>query len=124
MSNFITTSGKRVQFEALHIELSLIGFFEGDPLYIREKILGSLRKTIDRKFGNTGLLLIDPPPGPLPLYTFFASFQCNEPIQPGNDCSSLTLVWFADDFPSDLTKELCSRFQGIDWESHAKDGIY
>ena len=122
--SFITSSGKRVHLEALHIELSLIGFMEGDPLYIREEILGRLQKTIDRKLGNTGLLLVEPPPGPLPLYTLYASFHCPEPIQSGNDCSSLTLVWFSDSLPSDLQQELRTRFKDVNWEAYAKDGIY
>jgi|GEM_PF-1357008 len=120
--NFVTTSGKKVHFEALHIEISTLGFLEGGPLIRREIILKRLSQTIRGKFGYTGLLLREPPAGPLPKYAFFASFHCYEPIKPGSDCSSLTIVWFADSLPVDLSKELRTQFQDVNWERHAKDG--
>ena len=120
---FTSNSSKRLKFEALHIELSLLGWLEGDLLFIREKRLSRLEEQVESKFGNSGLLLSEPPPGSLPLYIFYASLVCDEAKQPGYDCSSLTLVWFADSLPADVSKELSARCQNIDWESHAKNGI-
>jgi hypothetical protein len=39
------------------------------------------------------------------------------------NCSSQTLVWFADSIPNDVIGGMDSRFEGIDRESYAKDGI-
>jgi hypothetical protein len=119
---FISTSGRRAQFEAIHVEISLIGVLEGDLLFIRDHLLERMTKTVSRKFGNTGLLLREPPPGPLPTYAFFAQF-CSDPINKEFDGSSLTIVWFSDSIPPDIGRELLLQFQGVDWERYATDGI-
>lgn len=124
LGTFTTSSGRHVSFEALHIEVSTLGWLEGDLLIHRERFLERLPKTIERKFGRTGMLLVEPPPGPLPTYVFNAQFHSEEPVHKGADCSSLTLVWFTETMPADLRSELQSRFSDIDWESHAEDGIY
>lgn len=120
---FTTSSGRRVEFEALHVELSTLGWLEGDLLLQRESFLEKLPKTIDRKFGRTGLQLQEPSPEPLPAYVFHAQFHSGEPVREG-DCSSLTLVWFAESLPTDLPGELRERFKVVDWEAYAADGEY
>lgn len=118
---FITTSGRRAEFEAIAIEISLFGVLEGDPLFLRDHLLERMPETVRRKFGNTGLLLKEPPPGPLPGFAFFAYF-CASPIDEEFDGSALTIVWYSDSIPSDIGSELLLQFQGVDWEKHATDG--
>jgi len=122
--SFSTTSGRKVHFESLSIEESTLGWMEGSLFLHREHTLERLTKTASREFGVAGILLQEPPPGPLPAFMCRASFHCNEPIQPENDCSSLDLVWFSDSLPSDLQQELRSRFKDVNWEAYAKDGCY
>jgi Protein of unknown function (DUF3293) len=122
--SFLTTSGRKVHFESLSIEESNLGWMEGSLFLHREHTLERLTKTAEREFGVAGILLQEPPPGPLPAFKYRASFHCNEPIEPENDCSSLDLVWFSDSLPSDLQLELRSRFKDVNWEAYAKDGIY
>jgi len=124
LEDFLTSSGRKVRFESLHIEISTLGWMEGSLLLHREHTLERLPKTVERRFGNTGLFLYEPPSGRLPAYTLMACFHCLDPIQADFDCSSLTLVWFSDALPSDLQQELRSRFKDVNWEAHAKDGIY
>jgi len=122
--SFSTTSGRKVHFEALHIEESTLGWMEGSLFLHREHTLERLPKTVERQFGRSGILLQEPLVGPLPAFICMACFHCHEPIQPDNDCSSLTIVWFTDSLPADLEQELRSRFKDVNWEAHAKDGIY
>jgi hypothetical protein len=122
--SFSTTSGRKVHFESLCIEESTLGWMEGSLFLYREHTLERLPKTVERQFGGTGILLQEPPPGVLPAFMCMACFHCHEPIQPDNDCSSLTLVWFSDSLPSDLQQELGSRFKDVNWEAYAKDGCY
>ena len=123
--SFSTISGRKVHFEAFHIEESTLGWMEGSLFLHRDHTLERLSKIVERRIGTTtGLLLQEPPPGPLPAFLCMACFHCHEPIQPDNDCSSLTLVWFSDSLSSDLEQELRLRFKDVNWEAHAKDGIY
>jgi len=121
---FITASGKTVKLEAIHLELSLLEWLEGDLLFYRDHFLSRLDERVGERFGNTGLHLSEPPAGPLPLYALYASLHCNKPIQPENDTSSLIMVWFSDSLPADLQQELRARFKDVDWEAYAKDGSF
>ena len=122
--SFSTTSGRKVHFESLSIEESTLGWMEGSLFLHREHTLERLTKAAESESRVAGILLQEPPHGPLPAFKCRASFHCNEPIEPENDCSSLDLVWFSDSLPTDLQQELRSRFKDVNWEAHAKDGIY
>jgi len=121
---FTSSSGRKLFFEQLHIELSGLGFLEGKPELIRAEVLRMIPGRISRKYGNTGLLLREPPAGQLPRFTFFAQLHSHAPIKPGFDCSSMVVVWFAEALPGHLATELAAQINGIDWERHAKDGNY
>lgn len=122
--SFITSSGRKVYFEQLHIRTSSLGFLEGSAAAIRTEVVRRLPTEIARTFGQTGLLLRQPPDGPLPTFTFFVQLHSYTPVKPGADCSSLVVVWFADALPDCLPAELTTQLHGIEWETHAKDGNY
>src|SRR5687768_6009711 len=122
--SFTTSSGRKVYFEQLHIRRSSLGFLEGSAAAIRTEVLRRLPAEVTRTFGQTGLLLREPPDGPLPAFTFFVQLHSYTPVKPGADCSSLVVVWFADALPDCLPAELAAQLQGIQWETYAKDGDY
>ena len=122
--SFTTSSGRKVYFEQLLIRSSTLGFLEGSAASIRAEILRRLPDEVTRIYGQTGLLLRDPPDGPLPAFTFFVQLHSYTPVKLGADCSSLVIVWFADALPDCLPAELVTQLQGIEWERHAKDGNY
>ena len=114
--------GYAVKFEQIEIEVSLLGYLEGDPLYIREKILN---EDIPRRFKNqtSGLILKVPPPGQLPEYAFFVHLISSKLVsqEPYMDYSSLVMVWFQDELPVNLPEALQSQIGEVDWATHAKD---
>jgi hypothetical protein len=122
--SFTTSSGRKVYFEQLRIRASALGFLEGSAASIRSEVLRSLPEEVSRTYGQTGLLLREPPAGPLPAFTFFVQLASYTPVVPGADCSSLVVVWFADALPDCLPAELGTQLQGIEWERYAKDGNY
>jgi hypothetical protein len=122
--SFITSSGRKVYFEQLHVRTSSLGFLEGSAEAIRTEVLRRLPDEVAQTYGRTGLLLREPAAGPLPSYTFFVQLHSYTPVKPGADCSSLVVVWFSDALPDSLSAELATQLQGVEWERYAKDGNY
>lgn len=122
--SFITSSGRKVYFEQLHVRSSSLGFLEGSAETIRTEVLRRLPDEVARTYGRTGLLVREPTAGPLPSYTFFLQLHSYTPVKPGADCSSLVVVWFSDALPDSLSAELATQLQGVEWERYAKDGHY
>jgi len=87
---FLTSSGRKVHSRPSIFEESTLGWMEGSLFLHREKVLERMAKTVERRFGNTGLLLHEPLFGILPAFLCMACFHCHDPIQPDFDSSSLT----------------------------------
>src|ERR1035438_4503125 len=121
--SFTTASGRKVYFQQLHIRTSSLGFLEGSAATIRSEVLRRLPDEIKRTFGQTGLLLREPPAGPLPTFTFLVDLLSYKPVEPGFDCSALVVVWFADALPDSLPTELVRQIEGIEGEKYARDEI-
>jgi hypothetical protein len=121
--SFTTASGRKVYFEQLHIRRSSLCFLAGSAETIRSEVLRRLPDEAECKFGQSGLLLREPPAGRLPIFTFLAELD-GSPIKPGFDCSSLVVVWFADALPDSLSAELTRQIEGIEWEKYARDNLY
>jgi hypothetical protein len=122
--SFTTSSGRRVVFEQLHIRTSTLDFLGGSPERIRSEVLSRLPDEIAHTYGQTGLLVREPAAGSLPTYTFVVHLYSYTPVKPGADCSSLVVVWFANDLPDSLSAELAAQLQGVEWERYAEDGSY
>ena len=61
--SFITSSGRKVYFEQLHVRTSTLGFLEGSAEAIRTEVLRRLPDEVARTYGRTGLLLREPAAG-------------------------------------------------------------
>ncbi len=120
--NLKSKDGFAVKLEQIEIELSLLSYLEGEPLYIREKILN---EDIPRRFENRncGLLVKVPPQGQLPEYAFFMHLISSKLVsqEPYMDYSSLVMVWFQDELPVNLPQALQDQIGEVDWATHAKD---
>ena len=118
----LSKDGYAVKLEQLEVELSLLGYLEGDPLYIREKILN---EDIPRRFKNEtrGLIVRVPPPAPLPEYAIFLHLMSNQLVSQElyMDYSVLVMVWFQDELPVDLPLAIQEQIGEILWKAHAKD---
>ena len=121
---FSTSSGRKLYFDQLHIRTSDLGFLMGSAAAIRTEVLRRLPAEVTRTFGQSGLLLQEPPDGRLPTFTFFVKLHSYTPVKPPADYSSLVVVWFADALPDCLPAELATRLQDIEWDKYAKDGDY
>ncbi|MFZ4682817.1 MAG: hypothetical protein ACOYMS_09960, partial [Terrimicrobiaceae bacterium] len=113
--SFTTGSGRKVYFEQLTIRISSLGFLEGSPERIRSAVLRRLPGEVCGVSGQWGLFLREPPPGPLPAFTFIAQFH-SAPIGAEANSSSLVVVWFANTLPDCLPVELLTQLEGIEWE--------
>jgi hypothetical protein len=123
--SIITKSRRRVYLRQMEIRVSTLDYLAGDPLKIRAHVLEQMPNRVKDKYGQTtGLLLNEPPPGPLPTYAFFVLLRSLEPVKPSADFSSLVVVWFEDSLPENVPAVLAARLDGIDWEKHAVDGEY
>jgi len=102
----------------------VLEFLEGSSERIRVEVLRRLPEEVTKRFGHTGFLLREPPPGLLPAYTFFADLQSCEPVLPGADCSHLVVCWFGGSLPESVRSVVASQLETLDWDRYAKDGQY
>lgn len=121
---FTTGCGRLVHLERLDIRTTTLGIFEGSAETIRAEVLLRIPDEVSSGYGHTGLLLHEPPPGPLPKYTYFTQLQSYVALGPEGDFSSLVVVWFAETLPVDLQAELEAQVQRVEWARWAKDGVY
>lgn len=123
-TRFKLRSGRAVRIQQIYIQLSLLGFLERNPERIRNIILQELPQRARKAVPSWGGIVIrDPPPGPLPLFTVFVDLE-SEPVRSRSHCSSLVVVWFTDTFPRNLYDHIKSQIEGVDWDQYAKDGDY
>ncbi|MDO9507242.1 hypothetical protein [Hydrogenophaga sp.] len=123
-AQFTTGCGREVFLERLDIRTSTLGILEGSAETIRAEVLQRIPDEVSSGYGQTGLLLHEPPPGPLPAFTYFMQLHSYVPLKPDADCSSMVAVWFDDALPADLPGELAAQVRRITWEEHAVDGVY
>jgi hypothetical protein len=121
---FTLASGRDVTLQQFHARASALEFLEGSPELIRAEVLRKLPMEVSERYGHTGFLLREPPPGPLPPYTFFADLHCYEPVHAGADCSHLVVCWFGESLPESIRGAVASQLETLNWERYAKDGHY
>lgn len=121
---FTTGCGREVFLERLDIRTTTLGILEGRAETIRAEVLQRIPVEVCKGYGQTGLLLYEPPPGALPAFTYFMQLHSYDALAPEGDFSSLVAVWFADALPTDLRAELKAQVQRVRWEKHAVDGVY
>lgn len=79
---FKLTSGRDVLLHQFHARSSELEFLEGRPDLIRAEVLRKMPKQVSERYGHTGFLLREPPPGRLPAYTFFADLPVSSRFMP------------------------------------------
>lgn len=121
---FTTGCGREVHLERLDIRTTTLGILEGSAETIRAEVLDRIPDEVSKKYGHTGLLLQQPPPGPLPAFTYFMQLQSYAALTPDGDFSSLVVVWFSDSLPADLQGVLEAQMRRIEWARWAMDGVY
>lgn len=122
--SFTTGCGRLVLLERLDIRTTKLGILEGSAETIRAEVLQRIPGEVSKKYGKTGLLLHEPPPGALPNYTYLMQLHSHDALAPEGDFSSLVAVWFADSLPANLDAEVAAQVRSIEWELHAVDGEY
>jgi len=115
---FKLASGRDVMLQQFHIRATALEFLEGSPDRIRAEVLRKLPAEVSARYGRTGFLLRERPPGPLPAYAFFAELHSYEPIQPGADCSALVVCWFGDRLPESVRSSVNSQLETLDWDRY------
>ncbi len=99
---------------------------EGEPLLIAPQRREYSIKPGDRQGGMRSGIFGDPPEW-LPLVVcvgrFHSTFPCNHPNHDrSKDASSLTVVWYQDDFG--IERRAIEQLKLIDWDEHATDFAY
>jgi hypothetical protein len=121
---FTTGCGRQVCLERLDIRTTTLGYLEGSAETIRAEVLQRIPDEVSKKYGQTGLLLHEPPPGALPAFTYFMQLHSYAALAPEGDFSSLMVVWFDGALPVDLRTELAAQVERVEWSKWAKDGVY
>jgi hypothetical protein len=125
-----TASGRRVILEQFLLERFSLGVLEGRPEMIRKRKLEELPQRIRSRLpGRAGQLILTPPPAKeveVPDWVLAAALHSFDPVHAHTDahCSSLVVVWFTLDVPSDLSTMLREILSRVEWEAHAVDGWY
>lgn len=123
---FRTSSGRSVHISAVHVQTFDRGYLEGRAELIRSQVLAGLPDEVRRIFRGQGIL-VSPCEGrahEYPQWIVVCEFDCSEPVRPEADCSSLIVVWFANDLRWSIPEFVSARIGEIDWERHAVDGWY
>jgi hypothetical protein len=121
---YTTGCGRQVYLERLDIRTTTLGILEGSAETIRAEVLQRIPDEVGSGYGQTGMLLHEPPLGALPAFTYFMQLHSYDPLAPEGDFSSLVAVWFADALPANLQAELVAQVRRIKWDEHAVDGVY
>jgi hypothetical protein len=116
-------SGRKVKLEVFHMQTLDLGWLFGTPELIRRDVLKKMHNQVSPLFGNSGVLMREPPPGPLPLFTCIAALE-SAPLQAEAHVSSLGVCCFTDSLPNDLRSHIVSHIEDVDWDRFAKDGMY
>jgi hypothetical protein len=120
---FTLTSGRDVNLDEFHVHESARGYLQGKPNL--QDALRELPANVSRIFGdNRAVLAREPPPGPLPFYTFYAHLHSSEPLHPEADFSELIICWFDNNLPESVRSCVASQLTTLDWDGHAKDAYF
>jgi hypothetical protein len=120
---FTLASGRDVNLDEFHVHESARGYLQGRPSL--QDALHDLRYNVSRIFGDDRALLVrEPPPGPLPFYTFYTHVHSPEHLNPEADCSELIICWFHNNLPESVRSCVASQLTTLDWDSHAKDAYF
>jgi hypothetical protein len=120
---FKLASGRDVNLDEFHVHESARGYLQGKPNL--QDVLRELPAKVSQIFGGDGALWVnEPPPGPLPFYTFYAHFHSSEPLHPEADYSVLIVCWFGKNLPESVRSCVASQLTTLDWDSHAEDAYF
>lgn len=126
--SYQTTSGRKIFLDQFHVQTFDIGWYVGDPEFIRDDVLKKLPERARELFpAKHGLLIKEAPRGvekAYPKYILFAELLSLEPISPEAHCSSLLLVWFGDHLEVNLDQLISDALRDVVWEEHAVDGYF
>ena len=125
-NRFSLESGRTVEIQQLYFRVSAEGVLEGQSEYIRKIILQSLPSVISKVFWETkATLILQPPPGRIPEYTFIAHLMSSDCVhgQPDGDYSRLIVAWFQDSLSDGLATIAQSALRQVDWDSHAENWV-
>ncbi len=117
---FKLASGRDVNLDEFHAHESARGYLQGKPNF--EDALRELPANVSRIFGDDGALWVnEPPPGPLPFYTFYAHLRSPEPLHPEADYSELIVCWFGNNLPESVRS--CVAPQHPTARTHDRRGV-
>lgn len=115
--------GREVELRQFAVRVSTLECLSGSAELIRSTVIKTIPNQIARRYGQTGIWLREPPPGPLPAYTLFLQLE-GDPINAEADFSSVVVVWFADSLPENLQTCICAQAMALDWNRYARDGRF
>jgi hypothetical protein len=102
------------------------GFLVGTPAaasrYLRRKVLTKLDR--NRHWDNLKTLVIDPGGEALPQVLCTARFMKSTDPDPDIWRTELRVVWFIDEFATDVRDAVVRGIQGLDWAAHASSVRY
>jgi hypothetical protein len=135
--------GRAIRLDVLYQWRTYAGLLEGLPTEeLNRRLVTEALDRVRERLGTAAAYLIPPVEqlieGPksylggrfgrlaqLPAIVCAATFDSFQPAQDAQaDGSSLTVVWFQDDFALPIDKAVLDQLQAIDWVSHAHDGYY
>jgi len=127
-------SGRVIHLDQLFQYPSYSGLIEGQPSASSNKrIIENAMGYVGKKLWNAGSPhLIEPviqiragyfTPS-LPLIVCLADFECYQGVLATRYMSSLSLVWFQDDFALPIDPLIMDQIKAVDWENLARDWEY
>lgn len=120
-------TGRTIQLDRLIIEDTYLEVEGGTPEERRALLLDIPYERVVAVSGDdTPFVLIDPPPGDLPALTFIGQFSSDAPVRNGkpDDCSELTICWYADALSGDLVAHVSAMVANTDWDALAGNFAY
>lgn len=99
----------------------------GNASLIRQHVLSRMPDAVRGVFPGGDGVFVGPCDGPADRYpslVYYCEFTCFQPLAPEADCSSLIVVWFAEDMLRPIPEFVASWIGEVDWERHAVDGVY
>ncbi|WP_296455140.1 hypothetical protein [Rubinisphaera sp.] len=124
---FQTSSGRHVHLTGVHIRSFDHGYLEGRADLIRKQVLARLPDDAVRYFpGHAGIYVshCEGADDAYPRMVVICEFHCSKPIEDDADCSTLIVVWFADNLNFTIPEFISARIENIEWEQYAVDGWY
>lgn len=140
-TSFILDSGRSIQLKSLEQRLIYEGLLDGGPT--AELNAGLIECIVGPETANRHLPVLVPPvqrpsangpsPGPmegakervfLPDVEVTARFESHVGVAPGADFSTLTIVWFQDEWALPIDGDVLAWIRSVDWDAHAQDLVW